>query len=67
MENKSPPQVEDAPSPFDAEAAALASLSAALASPPTQPAAPTGEPPVLLIAAGSFSPVTTAHIAMLGA
>lgn len=65
MENKSPPQVEDAPSPLDAEAAALASLSAALASPPTQPAAPTGEPPVLLIAAGSFSPVTTAHIAML--
>ncbi|GAB0491462.1 hypothetical protein MMPV_002716 [Pyropia vietnamensis] len=65
MNNPGSAHVEVAPSTADVEATALASLCAALASPPTRPAAPTGGPPVLLIAAGSFSPLTTAHVAML--
>lgn len=67
MDDPDSPPAPVALSPEAAEAAAVASLRAALASPPTRPAAPAGGPPVLLIAAGSFSPVTTAHVAMLGA
>lgn len=67
MNEPGSPRAEVATSATDVEAAALASLCAALASSPTRPAAPTGGPPVLLIAAGSFSPLTTAHVAMLGA
>eukprot|EP00168_Porphyra_purpurea_P003516 TRINITY_DN14119_c0_g1_i1.p3 TRINITY_DN14119_c0_g1~~TRINITY_DN14119_c0_g1_i1.p3 ORF type:complete len:122 (+),score=14.14 TRINITY_DN14119_c0_g1_i1:170-535(+) len=49
-----------------AQAAAEASLRSALAEPPTRPAAPPSGPGVVLIACGSFSPLTTAHLAMLG-
>jgi len=64
-----PPMGVPTPSPLlacRAQAAAEASLRCALAEPPTRPPAPCVGPGVVLIACGSFSPLTTAHVDMLG-